>query len=66
MLRPGTSVIISVSRGIVISGALIMLLPLLLGSNSVWWAMPIAEAATAIYVTASTVKVQKAFQKSEC
>ena len=44
-------------------GALIMLLPLLLGSNSVWWAMPIAEAVTAVYVTASIVRVQKAFQK---
>ena len=66
MLRPGTSVIISVSRGIVISGALIMLLPLILGSNSVWFAMPIAEAATAVYVTASIAQVQKAFQKPEC
>ena len=44
-------------------GALIILLPLLLGSNSVWWAMPIAEAVTAVYVTASIVRVQKAFQK---
>ena len=61
MLRPGTSVIISVSRGIVISGALIMLLPLILGSNPVWWAMPIAEAVTAVYVTASIVRV-KAFK----
>ena len=66
MLRPGTSVIISVSRGIVISGALIMLLPLILGSNSVWFAMPLAEAATAAYVTASIAQVQKAFQKPEC
>ena len=66
MLRPGTSIIISVSRGIVISGALIMLLPLILGSNSVWFAMPIAEAATAVYVTASIAQVQKAFQKPEC
>ena len=61
MLRPGTSVVISVSRGIVISGALIMLLPLLLGSGSVWFAMPIAEAVTAVYVTISIVRVQKAF-----
>lgn len=66
MLRPGTSIIISVSRGIVISGALIMLLPLIFGSNSVWFAMPIAEAATAVYVTASIAQVQKAFQKPEC
>ena len=28
-----------------------------------WWAMPIAEAVTAVYVTASIVLVQKAFQK---
>ena len=45
---------------------LIMLLPLILGSNSVWFAMPIAEAATAVYVTASIAQVQKAFQKPEC
>ena len=43
-----------------------MLLPLILGSNSVWFAMPIAEAATAVYVTASIAQVQKAFQKPEC
>ena len=49
--------------GSVLFGALIMLLPLLLGSNSVWWAMPMAEAVIAVYVTASIVRVQKAFQK---
>ena len=58
--------VFTLSRGIVISGALIMLLPLILGSNSVWFAMPIAEAATAVYVTASIAQVQKAFQKPEC
>lgn len=44
-----TAFVVSVSRGLVISGALIMLLPLL-SANAIWLAMPVTELLVAIYV----------------
>lgn len=41
--------IVSVARGIVISGALIMLLPHIAGPDSIWWAMPLTETIVFIY-----------------
>ena len=41
ILRPEISFIVSVARGLVISGALIMILPLLFSAASIWLAMPI-------------------------
>lgn len=48
-MKAGTAIFISIARGIVVSGALIMILPALLGGSAIWWAMPITEAATTIY-----------------
>lgn len=42
----------SVARGLVISGALILMLPLLAGADSLWFAMGIAELVTAVYAAA--------------
>lgn len=42
----------SVARGLVISGALILMLPLLAGADSLWFAMPITELVTAVYAAA--------------
>ena len=52
VMRPSTAVIVSVARGCVISGALILLLPLVAGADALWFAMPITEAITAVYVIA--------------
>lgn len=41
--------IISVARGIVISGALVILLPITAGADFIWWAMPITEALVFLY-----------------
>ena len=49
-MRPAVSFIASVGRGLVVSGALIMLLPAAFGANSIWLAMPITEVITATYV----------------
>ena len=51
IMKSGTSMIVSVMRGLVISGALIMLLPLFLPSSAIWLSMPITELVTAVYVT---------------
>ena len=48
-LQPGVSAAASVARGIVLSGGLILLLPLLNGGAMLWWAMPITEAAVALF-----------------
>ncbi len=42
--------VVSVSLGMVISGALILLLPLFAGASSLWLAMPITELPVAVYV----------------
>ena len=49
ILRPREAFIVSVARGLVISGALILLLPLLAGADSIWFAMPITEVAVMLY-----------------
>ena len=52
ILQPKAAFIVSVARGLVISGALILLLPLLAGADSLWFAMPITELVTAVYAAA--------------
>ena len=52
ILQPKAVFIVSVARGLVISGALILMLPLLAGADSLWFAMPITELVTAVYAAA--------------
>ena len=41
------------SRGLVISGALILALPTLAGADSLWFAMPVTELLVALYAIAA-------------
>ena len=50
LLKPQTAFVVSVGRGAVVSGLLIYLLPATLGANAIWFAMPITEALTAVFV----------------
>ncbi len=50
IMKPKTAFVVSVMRGLVISGALIMILPLIFPSYAIWWSMPLTEALTMIYV----------------
>lgn len=50
LLKPRTSFLVSVGRGAVVSGILICLLPAVAGADSIWFAMPVTEAVTAVYV----------------
>ncbi|MGN0453203.1 MAG: MATE family efflux transporter [Ruminococcus sp.] len=50
LMKPTTSFIVSVSRGAVISGILIYLLPLIAGADSIWLAMPVTEFVVAVFV----------------
>lgn len=49
MMKPNISVIASIARGVVVSGALIMLLPVVVGAQSIWYAMLITEGLVAGY-----------------
>lgn len=53
ILQPRTSFIVSVMRGLVISGLLIILLPRFAAADALWLAMPITEVVTAVYAAAS-------------
>lgn len=50
LLKPRTAFIISIMRGLIVSGTLIFFLPLVLTSNFIWFAMPITEFIIFLYV----------------
>lgn len=49
IMQPKAAFLVSVLRGLVISGACILLLPITIGTNAIWLTMPITELLTAIY-----------------
>lgn len=50
LLKPKAAFIVSVARGLVISGILIYLLPIVAGAESIWFVMPLTEVSVAVYV----------------
>lgn len=56
LMKPVTAFIVSVARGLVISGILIYLLPAAAGADSIWFAMPITEALIAVYVVSRMIR----------
>ncbi len=57
IMKPNVAFVVSVARGLVISGALILALPALIGANSVWLAMPITEFLVALYAAIMIKKI---------
>ena len=51
ILKPKAAFVVSVSRGLVISGILILLLPVTAGADMLWFAMPITELLVMLYAT---------------
>jgi Na+-driven multidrug efflux pump len=49
MMKANVSLIASLARGAVISGGLILILPQLLGADSIWYAMLMTEVLVALY-----------------
>ena len=49
IMKPKAAFVVSVARGLVISGILIMVLPVVAGNSSLWFAMPITEVLVMIY-----------------
>lgn len=64
LMKPKAAFWVSVFRGFIISGILIILLPIVAGANSVWLAMPITEALVAFYAIFMIIKYTKAMQGS--
>ena len=59
VMKPAASFIVSVARGAVVSGVLIFLLPALAGADAIWFAMPITELLTAVYVVVNMRRYTK-------
>lgn len=59
IMKPTVSFIVSVARGVVISGILILLLPAIASAASIWFAMPITELIVAIFVIAMMLRYTK-------
>ncbi len=53
IMKPSAAFTVSVARGLVISGALILLLPLLGSAELLWYAMPITELIVMLYAAAT-------------
>lgn len=56
IMKSRISMTVSVMRGLVISGALILTLPLFLPSSSLWLSMPLTELITALYTAVEMKK----------
>lgn len=50
LMKLGASFLVSVARGMVVSGILIYVLPALAGAGFIWFAMPITELLVALAV----------------
>lgn len=61
LMKPKAAFFVSVSRGCVISGILIMLLPRIANAQSVWFAMPVTEALVAVYAVTRMTAYTKEF-----
>ncbi len=55
IMKPKAAFIVSVARGLVISGILIMALPLI-SANAIWFAMPVTELLVMIYAASAIRK----------
>ena len=65
IMKPTTSFIVSVARGAVISGILIMLLPAIAPPSTIWFAMPITELLVAIFVVTMMLHYNKTLPVGE-
>ncbi|MGI6012076.1 MAG: MATE family efflux transporter [Ruminococcus sp.] len=59
LIKPAAAFVVSVARGLVISGICIYLLPVTAGADAIWFAMPITELLAAVYSICMMVKYTK-------
>ena len=61
IMKPNVAFIDSVARGLVISGLLIYILPIVFSAGALWFAMPLTELIVAVYAIYMMVKFTKEF-----
>ena len=59
MMKPDLSMIASFARGAVVSGVMIIVMPLVFGAESVWFAMLITEILVALYGLYYIIQIMK-------
>ena len=64
LMKPGAALVVSVSRGLVISGALIYALPALFAPEALWFAMPVTELIVAVFVVWRMAQYTRALGKT--
>ena len=60
IMKPKAAFVVSVARGLVISGILIIILPIFVSADAIWFAMPITELLVMLYAAAMIQKYTKA------
>ena len=60
IMKPKAAFVVSVARGLVISGILIMVLPVLVSAGAIWFAMPVTELLVMLYAAAAIRKYTRA------
>lgn len=61
VMKANVAVILSVGRGVVVSGVLILLLPALAGAESIWYSMIITEGLIMVYGIFAMIRSRKRF-----
>ncbi len=64
IMKPKAAFTVSVARGLIISGILIIILPALIGADAIWFAMPVTELAVMVYAASAVRKYTKALQRA--
>ncbi len=60
IMQPKAAFVVSVARGLIISGLCILLIPKLINANAIWFAMPITELVVMLYALTKTKSFTKA------
>ena len=63
IIKPKAAFIVSVARGLVISGILILALPALVSADAIWLAMPVTELLVTFYAAAAIRKYTKGLER---
>lgn len=61
LMKPRTALVVSVARGLVVSGALIYMLPWI-GGACIWYAMPLTELLVAVFVICIMVRYTRSLK----
>ena len=64
IMKPRTAFIVSVARGLIVSGILILLLPVLVSADALWLAMPITEVLVLVYAAWHMLRDTRALPRS--